>query len=440
MRGLRNVLVGGVAVLGCGPEPAADESGSVDETLGESGDGDGEPGDGDGESGDGDGEPGDGDGETGDGHCPPPDPPVGGTLEGEWAELPEPMLGPSCTLGEGDGPAWVDGAVVSESESGIDWVALGVDGTLYAAGWIDDGALAALVAGLRLGGGGPGGDQLWARSWTYAGDAWGARGVAAMGNGRVWLALAPEQLLAFDGTGALLEGPFEAVTVGSRYIGEIGVADDVLGMVVIQRETPPGCLERTRLELHDPTTAETLTAAPSFIASTVFGLGGDAGGGGWLATLDLNGAALTANHYDIEGASIGSFSVTNQGNNVIAADMASVPDGDLVFAVRSLGFIEVQRFSPDGTQQWNVMLPEFGGQYGEPQVAIDQDGDAVVAVTEGAGFLLARVPANGTVEFAGHWSCDDPTEIRDVAVGSTGIWIGGTQMGASSVGFVGNLE
>lgn len=439
MQCLRIVLVSGVAVLGCNSEPAADETSSGSETAGTStGDGDGD-GDGDSGDGDGDGDSGDGDGDTGDGDCAPPDPPLALTLEGEWAELAEPTLGFDCTLGEGDGPDWVAGVTVSDAETGIDHLAVGPDGKLYAAGWIDDGALGAMVAGVLLGAG-PSGDELWARSWTYAGDAWGARGLATTGNGRVWLSLAPEHLLAVGDAGELVEGPIEAVTLGTRYIETLGLGDDMLATAVVDREAPPECIAHTRFQLHDPTTAETLAASPALITSEVFGVGGDGSGGGWMATLDLNGAALTANHYGPDAAIVGTFSVTNQANNVIAADMAIAPDGDLVFALRSLGFIEVQRFSPDGTAQWSVDLPDFGGQYGEPHVAIGAAGDAVVAVTAGSGFLIAQVSANGSLDWAGTRSCGgDPTEVHDVVVGGSGIWVGGVQVGAASVGWVGNL-
>jgi hypothetical protein len=438
MQCLRILLVSGVAVLGCNSDGAAEETSTGSETSSESssgdGDGDGDPGDGDG-----DGDGGDGDGDTGDGDCPPPEPPPAQTLDGEWAELAEPNLGFDCTLGEGDGPAWVAGVTVSEGETGIDHLAVGPDGKLYAAGWIDDGELGAVVAGVLLGNG-PTEDELWARSWTYTGDARSARGLATTGNGRVWLSLAPEHLLAVGEAGELVEGPIEAVTLGTRYIETLGLGDDLLATAVVDRPSPPDCIAHTRLQLHDPTTAESLAASPALITSEVFGVGGDGSGGGWMATLDLNGAALTANHYDADAALIGSFSVTNQGNNVIAADMAIAPDGDLVFAVRSLGFIEVQRFAPDGTAQWSVDLPDFGGQYGEPHVAIGAMGDAVVAVTAGSGFLLAQVSANGSLDWAGHRSCGgDPTEVNDVVVGGSGIWVGGVQVGTSSVAWVGNL-
>jgi hypothetical protein len=441
MRCLKVVLVSGVSLLGCNSDPAAEETSSGTDTSAEtgSGDGDGDPGDGDGDPGDGDGDPGDGDGDTGDGDCAPPDPPLAQTLDGEWSELPAPMLGFDCTLGEGDGPAWVQGVIVSEAETGIDHLAVGPDGKLYAAGWIDDGELGALFAGVLLGNG-PSADELWARSWTYAGDAWGARSMATVGNGRVWLGLAPEHLLAAGEAGELIEGPIEAVTLGSRYVDTLAPGDGVLVAAIVERAAPPDCIARKRLQLHDPITAESLAPAPALITGQVFGVGGDGSGGGWMATLDLNGAALTAYHYGMDGALLGSFSVTNQGNNVIAADMAIAPDGDLVFALRSLGFIEVQRFSPDGTSQWNVSLPDFGGQYGEPHVAIGAAGDAVVAVTAGTGFLLAQVSGNGNVDWAGHRSCGgDPTEVHDVVVGGSGIWVGGVQMGASSVAWVGNL-
>jgi hypothetical protein len=440
MHDLRTVLVCSVALLGCGSEPATDESGSgSDMSESGSGDGDGDPGDGDGDSGDGDGDSGDGDGDTGDGDCPPPNPPVAQTLDGEWADLAAPTLGFDCTIGEGDGPAWVAGAVVSESEAGIDHLAVAADGTLYAAGWIDDGELGALVAGVQLGNG-PSGDELWARSWTYADDAWGARGLAAASNGRIWLNLAPEHLLAVGETGELLEGPIEAVTLGTRFIAALGLGDDALAIAAVDREAPPDCLPHTRLQLLDPTTTESLAASPAHITSLVFGVGGDGSGGGWMATLDLSGAALTAYHYGVDGALLGSFGVTNQGNNVIAADMVVAGNGDLVFALRSLGFIEVQRFSPDGSEQWNVALPDFGGQYGEPHVAVEAGGDAVMAVTAGSGFLLARVSANGSIDVAGHWTCGgDPTEVHDIAVGASGIWVGGVQVGASSMAVVGNL-
>src|SRR5689334_9789570 len=114
MRSLRSVLIFSVAVLGCGSDPGADESGSASETNGESaGDGDG---DGDGDSGDGDGDSGDGDGDTGDGDCPPPDPPLAQTLDGEWAELADPMPGFDCTLGEGDGPNWGQGVIINDGD------------------------------------------------------------------------------------------------------------------------------------------------------------------------------------------------------------------------------------------------------------------------------------------------------------------------------------
>jgi hypothetical protein len=441
MQCLRVVLVSSVVVLGCNSDPAAEEASSGSETSAESGSGDGD-GDGDGDSGDGDGDGdgGDGDGDTGDGDCPPPEPPVAQTLEGAWAELPAPDLGFDCTLGQGDGPAFVAGVQVSEAESGIDHLAVGPDGKLYAAGWIDEGELSALAAGVLLGDGPNSEDELWARSWTYAGDAWGARGLATTGNGRVWLSLAPEHLLAMGEAGELVEGPFEAVTLNNRYIDVLGLGDDMLAAAVVDRPDPPDCITHTRLQLHDPTTAESLAASPAVITGEVFGVGGDGSGGGWMATLDLNGAALTATHYGTDGAVLGSFSVSNQANNVIAADMAIAPDGDLVFAVRSLGFIEVQRFAPDGTSQWGVDLPDFGGQYGEPHVAIDAGGDAVVAVTAGSGFLLAGVTANGSVDWAGYRSCgNDPTEVHDVVVGGSGIWVGGVQVGASSVAWVGNL-
>jgi hypothetical protein len=440
MRCLKTVLLSGVAVLGCNPGPAADESGSGSETASESGTGDGD-GDGDGDpgDGDGDGDSGDGDGDTGDGDCPPPEPPVAQTLEGTWTELAEPSLGFDCTLGGGDGPDWVEGVVLSDAEAGIDHLAIGPDGKLYAAGWIDDGGLGALVAGVQLANG-PGSDELWARSWTYTDDPWAARALATTGNGRVWLSLAPEHLLAVGEAGELVEGPFEAVTLNQRYIETLGLGDATLAVAVVDRALPPDCIERTRLQLHDPTTAESLAQAPSLIAGKIFGVAGDGSGGGWMATLDLNGAALTAYHYDMGGAMVGSFSVTNQGNNVIEADMAVAPDGELVFALRSLGFIEVQRFSPDGTSQWNVDLPDFGGQYGPPHLAVSAGGDAVVAVTTGSSFLLAQVSANGAVDWAGQRSCGgEPTEIHDVAVGGSGIWVGGVQAGASSVAFVGNL-
>jgi hypothetical protein len=444
MRCLPTVLVFGVTViasslgLGCNPQPAEDESGSGSETASESGTGDG---DGDGDAGDGDGDTGDGDGDgdnTGDGDCPPPDPPLALTLEGTWTELATPTLGFDCTLGQGDGPPWVEGVVVSEAEAGVDHLAVGADGKLYASGWIDDGGLGALVAGVLLGNG-PAGDDMWARSWVYTGDVWSARGMATTGNGRVWVNLAPEHLLAVGEAGDLVEGPLEAVTLGSRFFETLGLGDDVLAAAVVDREAPPDCIARTRFQLHDPTTAESLAASPSLITGVVFGVGGDGSGGGWMATLDLNGAALTANHYGMDGALLGSFGVTNQANNVIAADM-TVADGDLVFALRSLGFIEVQRFLPDGTQQWNVQLPDFGGQYGEPHVVVGGNGQAVIAVTAGSGFLLAGVSGNGSVDFAGHWTCaGEPTEVHDVVVGATGIWVGGVQMGASSVAWVGNL-
>jgi hypothetical protein len=444
MRHLPIVFVSGVTVLacslglGCNPEPTADESGSASETATESGtgDGDGDTGDGDG---DGDAGDGDGDGDTGDGDCAPPDPPLALTLEGEWTDLALPTLGFDCSLGQGDGPVWVEGVVVSEAEAGVDHLALGADGKLYAAGWINEGELGALVAGVLLGNG-PGSEELWARSWTYTGDAWSARGMATTGNGRVWINLAPEHLLAVGGAGELVQGPIEAVTLGSRFFEALGVGDGNLAAAVVDREAPPDCISRTRFQLHDPNTAESIAASPSLIAGRVFAVGGDGGGGGWMATLDLNGAALTANHYDTDGALLGSISVTNQANNVIEADMAVAADGNLVFALRSLGFIEVQGYSPDGTQQYNAQIPDFGGQYGEPHVVVDANGQAVMAVTAGSGFLLAGVGADGNVDWAGHWTCgDDPTEVHDVVVGGSGIWIGGAQVGASSVAWVGNL-
>jgi hypothetical protein len=214
----------------------------------------------------------------------------------------------------------------------------------------------------------------------------------------------------------------------------------MLAVAVIDRPAPTDCIARTRLQLHDPVTAESLVASPPLITGEVFGVGGDGSGGGWMATLDLNGAALTANHYGVDGALLGAFGVSNQANNVIAADMAVAPNGDLVFVLRSLGFIEVQRFSPDGTAQWSLDLPDFGGQYGEPHVAMAADDGAVVAVTAGSGFLLAQVSANGSVDWAGHRSCGgDPTEVHDVVVGGSGVWVGGVQVGASSIAWVGNL-
>jgi hypothetical protein len=329
--------------------------------------------------------------------------------------------------------------IINDGDAGIDHVAVGSDGTLYAAGWIDDGGLGALIAGVQFGAG-PGSDLMWARSWTYTGDAWGAHGLAATDNGRVWINLAPEHLLAAGGMGELIEGPIEAVTVGARYIAMLGLADDGLATAVVDREVPPECIEHTRWELHDSTTGQSVANSPSQITSKVFGVGGDGSGGGWMATLDLNGSALTAYHYDPDGGMLGSFGVTNQANNVIEADMAVAGNGDLVFALRSLGFIEVQRFAPDGSMSWNVMLPDFGGQYGEPHVAVGAGGDAVVAVTSGSGFLLASVSANGNINSAGTYACgNDPTEVHDVAVGQSGIWVGGTQVGATSVPFVGNL-
>jgi hypothetical protein len=68
------------------------------------------------------------------------------------------------------------------------------------------------------------------------------------------------------------------------------------------------------------------------------------------------------------------------------------------------------------------------------------DDGAVVAVTAGSGFLLAQVSANGSVDWAGHRSCGgDPTEVHDVVVGGSGVWVGGVQVGASSIAWVGNL-
>jgi hypothetical protein len=419
-------------LLGACSDSAGKDTGSASETAGDgdgdntasAGDGDGTPGDGDGTPGDGDGDGAAGDGD-GDGACEGGPTPAG-TLMGTWADLPEPSVGFDCSLAEGDGPNWQDGIVVADGGAGIDFVEIGSDGKAYAAGWIGEGSL---LAGVELDGQGPNSQGVrWARSWTYAGEAWPAAGLVATDNGRLWLNTAPEHLLAAGQDGALLDGPLELFVPGDRYIRAIGRGDGNLLVAAIQRATPPNCIEYTRMQIHDQTSADPLATSPTLISPAVFGLEGDGSGGGWMATLDLNGAALTANHYDNAADVSGMFGLSNQANNVMAADMAVAPNGELVFALRSLGFIEVHRYAPDGTQLWTMTLPDYGQQYGEPRVAVDGMGAAVIGVTVGTSFELARVLADGSLDWGGRYACAAAVELHDVDVADNGdVWVGGVQ-------------
>ena len=75
-----------------------------------------------------------------------------------------------------------------------------------------------------------------------------------------------------------------------------------------------------------------------------------------------------------------------------------------------------------------VMLPDLG-QYEEPHLAIESNGAAIVGVTLGSSFQLARVLADGSVDWSGRWECGGAgVGLRDLDVADNGdIWVGGVQ-------------
>ena len=365
---------------------------------------------------------------TGDEGCPPPDPPVGQTLEGEWLEVAEPAPGQICMLESGMGPDFDEGFFASEAgvPSRVGHLAVGGDGKVYAAGAVEDGGTAAWVGAI----GQMNNNPSWARTWTYVDDPHPARGLAATDNDRLWFFAAPEHLFAVDYDGNLIDGPIQAFDPEIRYIDRLATGDGKLLLTVVNRPSPPNCIESLRMQLTNQVTGVGEGTTPQIFATQVAGLSRDGAGGGWQAIVDLNQAAATYSHYGSDAAQIAQWGTSNQAGYVLSSDIALAQNGDLIMALYSPGKVEVHRYDPDGNQLWLTEVADLGNDYGPPSLTLDAGDEAYVAFDIGDGFTLAAVQGDGTADWAGYWTCGaGAVDVHDIAVDGNLLWVGGEEVG-----------
>ena len=418
--------------LACSDPAGEEESEAASGSETDGGDGDGDDpsttatsptaGDGDGDeptSGDGDG---DGDADT----CEP-DPPLAETLEGELSELAEPTPEFSCNLLDGDGPGFNAGYLAPGGSSTLDFVDVGSDGLVYAAGSVGN---EGLLLSVELGNN-PNNNSAWARQWSYTAGPGAVRGMVAEFD-RVWLSTAPEHLLAIAYDGTLAEGPLEPVMPGLAYISALHAGANQLLVGATDRGGPPTCLGPTRVQLADPGSGAALDTTEGSFTTRPYGIGSDGSGGLWLATLDLNGQGVTITNIDADGIKGVEIPVSNDDAFAIGGDFAVASNGDPILALRGPFIIELYRFNPDGSEQWMITLPALGTEYNpDPHIDLDASDTISLAIDVDTSLGFAQVDGGGNVGALSRWDCGAPLVVTDLAVSPNGsdIWVSGVQDG-----------